>query len=72
MSVYEGVTHLTHPPQVADPTWNYVVLGFAFAFESGSSFFAYRAFQKERGAIQRRKRRELNASGNRCVSVLQR
>src|SRR5260221_13146010 len=47
MSVYEGVTHLTHPPHVSDPTWNYIVLGFAFVFEGGSSFFAYRAFRKE-------------------------
>ena len=49
MSVYEGVTHLTHPPHVSDPTWNYVVLGLAFVFESGSSFFAYKAFRKEMG-----------------------
>jgi cation diffusion facilitator family transporter len=49
MSVYEGVTHLIHPPQVHDPTWNYLVLGFAFVFESGSSFFAYQAFRKEMG-----------------------
>src|SRR6266478_765474 len=46
MSVYEGVTHLTHP-HASDPTWNYVVLGFAFFFEGGSSFFAYKAFRKE-------------------------
>src|SRR5882762_9828352 len=32
MSVYEGVTHLLHRPRLHDPTWNYVVLGFAFAF----------------------------------------
>ena len=46
MSVYEGVTHLAHP-HASDPTWNYVVLGFAFFFEGGSSFFAYKAFRKE-------------------------
>src|SRR5258706_6654464 len=46
MSVYEGVTHLFHP-HASDPTWNYVVLGFAFLFEGGSSFFAYKAFRKE-------------------------
>lgn len=49
MSVYEGVTHLTHAPQMHDPTWNYLVLGFAFIFEGGSSFFAYKAFRKEQG-----------------------
>jgi len=47
MSVYEGVTHLTHRPTLSDPTWNYIVLGFAFVFEGGSSFFAYRAFRTE-------------------------
>ncbi|MFS8084689.1 MAG: cation diffusion facilitator family transporter, partial [Acidobacteriota bacterium] len=46
MSVYEGVTHLTHP-QLHDPTWNYVVLGVAFVFESASSVFAFKAFRKE-------------------------
>lgn len=46
MSVYEGVTHLSHP-QLHDPTWNYVVLGIAFVFESISSFLAFKAFRKE-------------------------
>jgi len=47
MSVYEGVTHLMHPATHTDATWNYVVLGFAFVFESISSIFAFRAFRKE-------------------------
>ena len=47
MSVYEGVTHILHHQPPSDPTWNYVVLGFAFVFEGGSSFFALRAFRKE-------------------------
>ena len=46
MSVYEGVTHLAHP-QLHDPTWNYLVLLFAFVFESFSFYFAYKAFRKE-------------------------
>ncbi len=46
MSVYEGVTHLSHA-QLHDPTWNYVVLGFAIVFESLSFYFAYQAFRKE-------------------------
>ncbi|MCU1266578.1 MAG: cation diffusion facilitator family transporter [Acidobacteria bacterium] len=49
MSVYEGVTHLTHPHQ-SDPTWNYVVLGFAIVFEGISFFFAYKAFRTEMGS----------------------
>jgi cation diffusion facilitator family transporter len=46
MSVYEGITHLAHPHQT-DPTWNYVVLGIAFVFESISCYFAFKAFRKE-------------------------
>src|SRR5882672_6171052 len=48
MSVYEGVAHLAHP-QVHHSIWNYLVLGFAFFFESISFCFAYKAFRKERG-----------------------
>src|SRR4051794_20404732 len=33
MGVYEGITHLMHPGERKDPTWNYAVLGAAFAFE---------------------------------------
>src|SRR6185436_14776624 len=46
MSIYEGIIHLKHP-HMSDPTWNYVVLGIAFFFESISSFFAFKAFKKE-------------------------
>ena len=50
MSVYEGITHIAHPHR-GDPTWSYIVLGLAFAFESVSAFFAFKAFRKElRGA----------------------
>jgi cation diffusion facilitator family transporter len=46
MSVYEGVTHLAHA-ELHDPTWNYVVLGFAIVFEGISFYFAFKAFRKE-------------------------
>ena len=49
MSVYEGVIHLAHPHHSMDPTWNYVVLGFAIVFESISFYFAIKAFRKEMG-----------------------
>lgn len=49
MSVYEGVIHVAHPYQIKDPTWNYVVLGFAIIFESISFYFALKAFRKEMG-----------------------
>ena len=48
MSVYEGISHIRHP-HIADPTWNYVVLGFAIVFESISFFFAFKAFRSELG-----------------------
>jgi len=48
MSVYEGVTHLTHP-HAYDPTWNYIVLGFALLFEGFSFYFAFKAFRSEMG-----------------------
>src|SRR2546421_1676270 len=48
MSVYEGITHLSHP-HVHHSIWNYVVLGFAIVFESISFYFAYQAFRNEMG-----------------------
>jgi cation diffusion facilitator family transporter len=51
MSVYEGLTKLSHPSPIKDPFWNYVVLGFSFLAESISWIIAYRALaaQKKRG-----------------------
>jgi cation diffusion facilitator family transporter len=46
ISVYEGITHLSHP-QVHHSIWNYVVLGFAIIFESISLYFAYKAFRSQ-------------------------
>ncbi|HEX9940788.1 MAG TPA: cation diffusion facilitator family transporter [Thermoanaerobaculia bacterium] len=44
MSAYEGITHLLRPHPLEDPTWNYVVLGLAFLFESVSWVVAAREF----------------------------
>lgn len=49
MSAYEGITHISHPTPVEDPTWNYVVLGFAFVFEGTTWTFGWKAFSIERG-----------------------
>jgi cation diffusion facilitator family transporter len=49
VSVYEGIRHLLSPVMIEDPFWNYVVLGFAFVFESISWFFGWRAFRKRLG-----------------------
>lgn len=49
MSVYEGILHIKNPSHIANPTWNYIVLGLALLFESFSFFFAFRAFKTEKG-----------------------
>lgn len=43
ISIYEGIDHLRHPSEPGDPTWNYVVLAFAFVLESAASYIALRA-----------------------------
>jgi cation diffusion facilitator family transporter len=42
MSIYEGISHLEHPAEIRDPTWNYVVLGVAFVAEGASWTIAIR------------------------------
>ncbi|MGI9046666.1 MAG: cation diffusion facilitator family transporter, partial [Burkholderiales bacterium] len=40
ISIYEGVSHLRHPGELGDPTWNYVVLALAFVLEGAASYLA--------------------------------
>jgi cation diffusion facilitator family transporter len=49
ISIYEGLKHIQHPEAQTDPTINYVVLGFAFAFEGAAWFVAFREFRKLKG-----------------------
>jgi len=49
MSIYEGITHLLHPHPLEDPTWNYVVLGLAFLFESVSWVIALKELRPKIG-----------------------
>ncbi|WP_080240870.1 cation diffusion facilitator family transporter [Spirosoma rigui] len=49
VSFYEGVTHLQHPEIIADPFWNYIVLGIAFLLDGYSLITAWRAFNQRRG-----------------------
>ncbi len=51
ISAYEGVLHMLHPPPLRDPTWNYVVLGAAAVFESGSFAIALRQFLRTNRGI---------------------
>ena len=48
MSIYEGLTHLTHPSHIEDAKWSYIVLGLSAVFESISWYFGWKAFSKER------------------------
>jgi cation diffusion facilitator family transporter len=51
ISAYEGVLHMLHPLPLQDPTWNYVVLGAAAVFESGSFSIALRQFLRTNRGI---------------------
>jgi len=46
-SIFEGISRVLHPGRLEDPTWNYVVLGFAALFEGSSLMVGYREFRKE-------------------------
>lgn len=48
VSVYEGILHILHPEPIVSPVWNYVTLGLAFAFESVSWSYGWKAFSKDR------------------------
>lgn len=47
VSIYEGASKLFHPEPITRAWINYLVLGFAIAFEGGSFFVAYREFRKD-------------------------
>jgi len=48
VSIYEGVHKLNKPHAISDPIVNYVVLGLAVLFESGSTVVAVREFNARR------------------------
>jgi cation diffusion facilitator family transporter len=50
MSAYEGVMHIKHPIVIADPTWNYIVLGCSAVFEGISLVLPWRKFTKVNGS----------------------
>jgi cation diffusion facilitator family transporter len=47
MSVYEGITHLTHPTPIESAKLSYIVLGLSAIFESVTWYFGWKAFSKE-------------------------
>ena len=50
ISIYEGIQHIKHPEPITNPMINYIVLGLAMAFEGAAWFFAFREFNRVRGA----------------------
>ncbi|MFT5502531.1 MAG: cation diffusion facilitator family transporter [Gammaproteobacteria bacterium] len=49
ISIYEGVKHLLHPEPMSNPMINYIVLSLAMLFEGAAWYFAFRAFNRQRG-----------------------
>jgi cation diffusion facilitator family transporter len=49
VSLYEGIERVRHPTTITNPTVNYVVLGLALIFESGSWYVAWKEFNAVRG-----------------------
>ena len=49
VSLYEGVLKVLEPHPIETPEVNFIVLGFAILFESGSLYVAWREFGKLRG-----------------------
>jgi cation diffusion facilitator family transporter len=48
MSLYEGITHLSHATPIENAKLNYIVLGVSAVFEGTSWFYGWKAFSKER------------------------
>ena len=51
VALYQGITHLQNPPQMDDPTINYIVLAFAFVFEGFSWWVAMKALRASKGSL---------------------
>lgn len=49
ISIYEGIHAVQHPTTIADPMWNYVILGMGLIFEGWAWSVAYREFKKTIG-----------------------
>lgn len=49
MSLYEGITHIQHPSEIGDPTWNYVVLAIGVVAEGAAWIIALRLLLRTKG-----------------------
>ena len=48
MSIYEGITNLSHPGELKNAGWNYAVLGFAFVADGSSWTIALRQLLQQK------------------------
>ncbi len=51
VSVYEGIGHINHPEPISRPFINYIVLGLAAVFETGSWVVSLRQFREAKGEL---------------------
>lgn len=51
VSIYEGISHISHPERIEDAFVNYIVLGLSFLFESGSWWVAFKSFREAKGDL---------------------
>jgi cation diffusion facilitator family transporter len=49
VSIYEGILHIRQPREITYPAVNFIVLGLAFLFESGSWWVAFQEFKTAKG-----------------------
>lgn len=49
ISIYEGIHHIRNPRVIINPLINYIVLGFAMAFEGAAWIFALTEFSRSKG-----------------------
>ncbi len=70
MSMYEGISHLRHPSELRDVTWNYVVLGVAFIAEGTSWAVALRKLLARRKKGERLWRTMRNSKNPAVYTVL--
>ena len=51
VSIYEGVSKLSNPHPVENIYINFIVLGFAFVFEAGAWWYAWKGFSASKGRV---------------------
>jgi cation diffusion facilitator family transporter len=51
VTLLEGISHIRHPGEIADPTVSYVVLVLSMLFEGATLIIALRAFRRSKGTI---------------------